>query len=57
MGKSLVIVESPAKARTINKFLGAGYEVLSSVGHVKDLPKKDLGVDIDNGFAPTYVVI
>ncbi|MBN1918849.1 MAG: type I DNA topoisomerase [Verrucomicrobia bacterium] len=57
MSKSLVIVESPAKARTINKFLGADYEVLSSVGHVKDLPKKELGVDIANGFEPTYVVL
>ncbi len=57
MGKSLVIVESPAKARTINKFLGKQYEVLSSVGHVKDLPKKNLGVDIENGFKPTYVII
>jgi len=57
MGKSLVIVESPAKARTINKFLGAKYKVISSLGHVKDLPKSKLGVEVTNGFEPTYVVI
>ncbi len=57
MGKSLVIVESPAKARTINKYLGRGYEVLASVGHIKDLPKSKLGVDIEHGFEPTYVRI
>jgi len=57
MGTSLVVVESPAKARTINKFLGTKFEVVSSVGHVKDLPKKGLGVEVDNGFEPTYVVI
>jgi len=56
-GKSLVIVESPAKARTIKKYLGAGYTVKASVGHVKDLPKSRLGVDIENGFEPEYVVL
>src|SRR3990172_7418313 len=57
MAKSLVIVESPAKARTIKKILGRGYQVLPSMGHVKDLPKSRLGVDIEKGFAPTYLVI
>jgi DNA topoisomerase-1 len=56
-GKSLVIVESPAKARTIKKYLGAGYTVKASVGHVKDLPKSRLGVDVANGFEPEYVVL
>ena len=53
----LVIVESPAKARTIGKYLGEGYEVVASVGHVRDLPTKELGVDIENGFEPKYVTI
>jgi DNA topoisomerase-1 len=53
---SLVIVESPAKANTIKKFLGSGYNVVASVGHVMDLPKNKLGVDLDDGFAPEYVV-
>jgi DNA topoisomerase-1 len=57
MAKSLVIVESPAKAKTINKYLGADYTVLASIGHIKDLPAKDLGVDIENNFEPTYEVI
>ncbi len=57
MGKALVIVESPAKAKTIKKYLGRGYAVMASVGHVKDLPKSKLGVDIENDFAPTYKVI
>ena len=56
-GPSLVIVESPAKAKTINKYLGKGYTVKFSLGHVKDLPKKDMAVDIENGFEPTYEVI
>jgi len=55
--KSLVIVESPAKAKTINKYLGPGYIVEASVGHVKDLPKSKLGVDLDNGFAPHYMTV
>src|SRR5262249_54662500 len=57
MGRSLVIVESPAKAKTINKYLGRDYAVKASLGHVKDLPKKELGIDVDNGFEPTYEVI
>jgi DNA topoisomerase-1 len=57
MPKSLVIVESPTKAKSIGKYLGKDYEVLASLGHVKDLPKRDLGVDIDHDFEPTYVVI
>jgi len=54
---ALVIVESPAKAKTIKKYLGPGYVVKASVGHVKDLPKKKMGIDIQHGFAPEYVVI
>ncbi len=57
MAKSLVIVESPAKAKTINKYLGKQYVVKASLGHVKDLPKRDLAVDVDNGFRPQYEVI
>ncbi|MGA8230218.1 MAG: type I DNA topoisomerase [Candidatus Acidiferrales bacterium] len=57
MAKSLVIVESPAKAKTINKYLGRGYSVQASYGHVMDLPKKVLGIDTENGFEPTYEVI
>ena len=57
MAKALVIVESPAKAKTINKFLGRNYVVRASMGHVRDLPKSKLGVDVDNGFVPDYVVI
>ncbi len=56
-GRDLVVVESPAKARTIANVLGQGYEVLASLGHVRDLPKHGLGVDIERGFRPTYVVI
>jgi DNA topoisomerase-1 len=54
MARSLVIVESPAKAKTISRFLGDGFEVRASVGHVADLPSKGLAVDVDNGFKPTY---
>jgi DNA topoisomerase-1 len=57
MAKALVIVESPAKARTINKYLGKQYIVKASLGHVKDLPKNDLAVDVENGFEPRYEVI
>src|SRR5438046_9754570 len=57
MAKSLVIVESPAKAKTINKYLGKQFVVMASLGHVKDLPKKDLAVDVENGFEPRYEVI
>lgn len=57
MSKSLIIVESPAKARTLKKYLGSRYQVLASVGHVRDLPKSRLGVDVDHDFAPTYLTI
>lgn len=56
-GSALVVVESPAKARTIGKYLGSGYTVKASVGHVRDLPKSKIGVDFDNGFEPSYEVI
>jgi DNA topoisomerase-1 len=56
MAKNLVIVESPAKAKTINKYLGSDYRVMASLGHIKDLPKKGLGVDVQNNFQPTYEV-
>jgi DNA topoisomerase-1 len=52
----LVIVESPAKAKTIEKYLGDGFTVLSSYGHVRDLPERDLSVDVENGFEPTYII-
>lgn len=55
--KKLVIVESPAKSNTINKILGSNYEVTSSMGHIMDLPQTSLGVDVENNFEPTYVVI
>ena len=57
MAKSLIIVESPAKARTITKYLGRGYTVMASVGHVKDLPTSKLGVDVERDFEPQYVTI
>ncbi|MBI3280003.1 MAG: DNA topoisomerase I, partial [Acidobacteria bacterium] len=57
MPKSLVIVESPAKAKTISKYLGRQYLVKASLGHVKDLPKKELAVAVDRGFEPHYVII
>src|SRR5271157_5889718 len=57
MSKSLVIVESPAKAKTINKYLGPDFLVKASMGHIMDLPKKELGVDVDNDFKPTYITI
>jgi DNA topoisomerase I len=57
MAKSLVVVESPAKAKTINKYLGRNYKVIASMGHVRDLPKSKLGVDIEDGFEPSYEVI
>jgi len=57
MPKAIVIVESPAKARTIEKYLGKSYKVCASVGHIKDLPKRTLGVDIKNDFRPTYEII
>ena len=57
MSKGLVIVESPAKAKTIQKYLGKGFTVEASLGHVKDLPKSTLGVDIENDFDTEYIVI
>jgi len=56
-GRQLVIVESPAKARTIGRYLGPGYRVRASIGHIRDLPERELGVDIDHGFEPKYVTI
>ena len=56
MIENLVIVESPAKAKTIEKFLGSGYTVKSSFGHIRDLEKKDLGVDIEHNFQPQYEI-
>ena len=56
MQNNLVIVESPAKARTIEKFLGSGYKVMSSYGHIRDLKKKSFSIDVDHGFAPIYEV-
>jgi DNA topoisomerase-1 len=53
----LVVVESPAKARTIKKYLGKGYSVKASVGHIRDLPQREMGIDIENGFTPTYVAV
>ena len=52
---NLIIVESPSKARTLKRFLGDNYQIEASVGHIRDLPKSDLGVDVENGFKPTYV--
>ena len=52
---NLIIVESPSKARTLKRYLGDNYQIEASVGHIRDLPKSDLGVDVDNGFKPTYV--
>jgi DNA topoisomerase-1 len=57
MDKALVIVESPAKAKTINQYLGPGYVVMASMGHVRDLPKSKLGVDVEKDFEPQYVII
>ncbi len=57
MAENLVIVESPAKAKTIGKFLGKGYKITASMGHVRDLPKSQMGVDIDNNFEPKYITI
>ena len=54
MAKNLVIVESPAKAKTIGKFLGPDYTVTSSYGHIRDLKKKNFGIDMANGFEPEY---
>ena len=57
MAKNLVIVESPTKVKTIKKFLGKNYEVVASQGHVRDLPKSSLGIDVDNDFEPRYITI
>ncbi|MCZ7554949.1 MAG: type I DNA topoisomerase [Bacteroidia bacterium] len=57
MSKSLIIVESPSKAKTINKYLGKDFTVEASVGHIKNLPSKEIGVDVENGFEPKYVTI
>lgn len=57
MNKALVVVESPAKAKTIEKFLGKNYTVKASMGHLRDLPKSQFGVDIENNFAPKYINI
>ena len=56
MAKNLVIVESPAKAKTIEKFLGSDYKVASSFGHIADLPTKEIGVDTEGDFTPKYIV-
>ena len=57
MAKYLVIVESPAKAKTINKFLGSNYHVVASNGHVRDLPKSRLGIDVEDDYEPKYITI
>ena len=57
MSKTLVVVESPAKAKTIEKFLGKNYSVLASMGHLRDLPKSQFGIDVDNDFEPKYINI
>ena len=57
MAKYLVIVESPAKVKTVKKFLGSNYEVAASNGHVRDLPKSQMGIDIENDYEPKYITI
>ena len=56
MAKNLLIVESPAKAKTIEKILGSDFEVKSCYGHIRDLKKDDMGIDINNGYKPTYII-
>jgi len=56
MAKNLVIVESPAKAKTIEKYLGKEYQVESSYGHIADLPSKEIGIDLEGDFSPKYIV-
>jgi DNA topoisomerase I len=56
-GLALVIVESPTKAKTIGKYLGSGYDVKATIGHLRDLPTRELGVDVERGFEPKYVTI
>ena len=57
MPEGLIIVESPAKARTLKRFLGDRFDVLASMGHVRDLPKSELAIDVDSGFTPHYEVV
>ena len=57
MANYLVIVESPAKAKTINKYLGKNYTVIASMGHMRDLPKSQLGLDIEHNYEPKYITI
>ncbi|MFW6334407.1 MAG: toprim domain-containing protein, partial [Desulfosalsimonas sp.] len=57
MSKPLIVVESPTKVKTIKKYLGDKYNVASTVGHIKDLPQKELGIEVENGFNPKYVTI
>ena len=57
MAKSLIIVESPAKAKTLSKYLGKNYKIEASMGHIKDLPKSQLGIEIESGFKPKYITI
>ena len=57
MAKNLVIVESPAKVKTIKKFLGSNYEVAASNGHVRDLPKSQMGIDVEHDYEPKYITI
>jgi DNA topoisomerase-1 len=57
MSKPLVVVESPAKVRTIKKYLGQGYNVAATIGHIKDLPRREMGIDVENGFTPEYTTI
>ena len=57
MAKNLLIVESPAKSKTLKKFLGGDFDVMATVGHIIDLPKSRIGVDVENDFVPEYVVI
>ena len=57
MGKTLLIVESPAKSKTIKKYLGSNYTVRATMGHIRDLPKSSMGVDFDNDFEPSYLTI
>src|SRR5699024_2168187 len=57
MSQYLVIVESPAKAKTIERYLGKRYKVLASMGHVRDLPKSQMGVDVENNYEPKYITI
>ena len=55
--KPLVVVESPAKVRTIKKYLGSDYNVAATVGHIKDLPQREMGIDVEDGFTPKYTFI